>query len=57
MRIIKAMIKKFDDINTLLISFAENSSSIPAYKKKYDKIYEQLKALEISTTKKFVARI
>ena len=51
------MIKKFDDINVLLISFAENSSSIPAYKKKYDKIYEQLKALEVATIKKFTARI
>lgn len=38
-------------------AFAENSTSMPAYRKKYDKIYEQLKTLEASTVKKFTARI
>jgi hypothetical protein len=30
---------------------------MPAYRKKFDKIYEQLRALEIATIKKFVSRI
>lgn len=49
--------KKFDDIDTLVKAFAENSTSMPAYRKKYDKIYEQLKALEALTVKKFSGRI
>lgn len=57
MRLLKAVVKKFDDINTLMKAFAENSTSMPAYRKKYDKIYEQLKTLEASTVKKFATRI
>ena len=38
-------------------AFAENSTSMPAYRKKYDKLFEQLKALETATVKKFAGRI
>lgn len=49
--------KKFNDVNSLMVAFADNSTSMPAYRKKYDKIYEQLKSLETNTVKKYVAKI
>lgn len=36
--------------------FAQNSTSMPAYRKKYDKLYEQVKANEASQIKNYISR-
>jgi hypothetical protein len=38
------VLKRCEDIDALMAAFAENSSSMPAYRKKYDKLYEQLRS-------------
>lgn len=57
LRLIKATLKRFDDTNSLMNAFAENSTSMPAYRKKFDKLYEQLRAQEAAAVKRFVAAV
>jgi hypothetical protein len=57
LRLLKPTLKRFDDINSLMNSFAENSTSMPAYRKKFDKLYEQLRSQEASAVKKFVGGV
>jgi hypothetical protein len=40
-----------------MTAFAQNSSSMPAYRKKYDKLYEQLRGQEAAAVKRFVAAV
>ena len=35
---LKAVLKRSEDTNALVTAFAENSTSMPAYRKKYDKL-------------------
>jgi hypothetical protein len=57
LRLLKAVLKRCDDTDALMTAFAENSSSMPAYRKKFDKIYEQLRAQEAAAVKRFVGAV